>query len=90
MPPLVSDRDDALHILCDLLALATAHTAGLVRLIAWIEARGDDEGGFLWLAAELGYQPGWLAETLLSTLAAPPRRRQAIERKLIRVHGEAG
>jgi len=35
------------------------------------------------LAAELGYRLTAMAEMLLSTLDAPPRRRQAIERKLL-------
>jgi len=89
MPSLLSDREARLRELCEMLTLATSHTSGAVRLIAWIEARDENEGGFLWLAAELGYRPGWLAETLLATLDAPPRRRQAIERKLLR-NGEAG
>lgn len=83
-----SDRDDALRMLCDLIALAAVAqgTTAVLHVIGWIEARSDDEGGFLWLAGTLGYRPSKMEQMLRSTLTAAPRRRQAIQRKL-RVDG---
>lgn len=84
MQPLISsaDREEALRLLYSLIdAAATAtNTTMLIRLTAWIEARDDDEGGFLWLAGQLGFRPTHLASIIYTTMGAPKRRRQAIDR----------
>lgn len=87
-----TDRDAAVAMVCQLIASAAIDrdTTATVRLIAWMDARDENEGGFLWLAGVLGYQPSALVAMIRSTLDAPPRRRQAIERKLLKVGcGEA-
>ena len=78
------DRDEAVRLLTSLISLATAAqgTTAVIRLISWIEAREEDEGGFLWLAGVLGIRPNQLDTMLRSTIKATPRRRQAIERKI--------
>jgi hypothetical protein len=80
------DRDAALKMLCDLIALAAGApgTTQTIRLIAWIDTRSEEPGGFAWLAGVLGYRPNELATMLRETLTAAPRRRQAIRKKLAR------
>jgi hypothetical protein len=87
LSPICSDRETALRLLCDLLALAAVAqgTTAVLRLVAWMDARDEDEGGFLWLAGALGYRPTKMEQMIRSTLDAAPRRRQSIQRKL-RVH----
>lgn len=88
LSPTCSDRDAALRLLCDLLGLAAVAlgTTTVLQLLAWMEARGEDEGGFLWLAGALGYRPAKMEQMIRSTILAAPRRRQSIQRKL-RVDG---
>jgi hypothetical protein len=83
-----SDRDEALRLLCETLALAAVAmgTTAVIRLTAWMEARSDNEGGFLWLAGMLGYRPAKMEQMIRDTVYAAPRRRQSITRKL-RAHG---
>lgn len=78
------DREVAIRLLCSMIAFANAAvgTTGVIRLIAWIEARDEEEGGFLWLAGALGYRPSQLEDILRSTMDSNPRRRQSIERRL--------
>jgi hypothetical protein len=89
--PTSSDRPEAVRLLCDMVALAAEAqgTTAELRLIAWIEARGDDEGGFVWLAGVLGYRPSALEDMLRSTLTATPRRQQSILRKLVELYWQA-
>ena len=92
MPPdIYSERDNALRLLCETLVLAAGApgTVAYVRLVAWIHARDERDGGFLWLAAVLGYPPRMLGDMLQATLDAPPRRRHAIARRL-HAYAEAG
>ncbi len=86
-----SDRDDAVRLLCSTIALATAAagTTAVIRLLAWMDARSEDEGGFLWLAGALGYRPSQLDAMIRSTLNANPRRRQSIERRMAMMFWQA-
>jgi len=79
-----SERDAALRLFCQTVVLAAdaLGSTSILRLLAWMEARSADPGGFLWLAATLGYRPAKMEEMIRSTLDATPRRRQAIGRKL--------
>jgi hypothetical protein len=70
-----------LFMLVDAAAHATDTTMA-IRLIAWIEARSDDEFGFLWLAGQLGYRPSQLDAILRNAMTASRRRRQSISRAM--------
>lgn len=89
LPASPTDRDDAVQLFCDTIALAAVAkgTTAVVRLIAWMDARSEDEGGFLWLAGMLGYRPTKMHNMICETLSATARRRQSIERKLCAVNG---
>jgi len=84
-------RDDALRLLCSLVAFAIEAngTTAMIRLLAWLDAREEDEGGFLWLAGMLGYRPSMLDAIIRSTIESNSRRRQAIERRLALVYWQA-
>lgn len=83
------DRDTAMQLFCDTIALAAVAqgTTAVVRLIAWMEARGEEEGGFLWLVGVLGYKSIAVSAMIRETLNANMRRRQAIGRKLQAMNG---
>lgn len=85
------DRESALRLLCDMveLAIAAEGTTSELRLIAWLDARGESEGGFLWLAGALGYRPTQLDAMLRPIITAAPRRRQAIARRLTMLYWNA-
>lgn len=83
------DRDEALRLFCDTLALAAVAqgTTSIVRLIAWLEARGENEGGFLWLAGVLGYPPNRMQQMICETMESTTRHRRSITKRLQRVIG---
>lgn len=84
-------REDAVRMLCDMIALASASqgTTAVIRLLSWIDAREEDEGGFLWLAGVLSYRPSQLEHMIRSTLDANPRRRRAIDHRLTMIYWKA-
>jgi len=54
-------------------------------IIIWLDARSDDEEGFLWLCGQLGMRPSVLERTIRELIAAPYRRRSILQERLRRM-----
>jgi hypothetical protein len=53
-------------------------------VLVWLAMRSDDEGGFLWVAGQLGRRPSVIAAALQSIVAASGPKRQAVRLRLKR------
>lgn len=82
------EREAALELFCETLALAAVAegTTSVIRLLAWVEARSEDDGGFLWLSGILGYRPQKMADMIRSTIESTPRQRKSLTKRLLGVH----
>ena len=72
-------RAAALVILWDILEQAVNGDANDV--INWMTCRGEEEGGFLWLTAQLQCRPGQLEGAIVELTHAPSRHRKTLQRR---------
>lgn len=70
-------RQHAVRLLLDVVDRAM-NPAEHADIEAWIDARSEDEGGFLWLAGLLNSRPNQLDDGLRSLLRAPARWHERI------------
>lgn len=75
------DRSAAMELLWSMLE-RTANVAEHADIEAWIDARGEDEGGFLWLVGQLSCRPTWIAAQLRSLMTSGPRERSFLRQRV--------
>lgn len=75
------DRTAAMELLWSVLE-RTANVAEHADIEAWIDARGEDEGGFLWLIGQLSCRPLQIEAQLRGLMAAGPRERSFLRQRV--------
>lgn len=82
-------RSEALHQLWAVLERAT-DTMQRTSVLDWLAARSEDEGGFLWLAGQLGCRPSVIETMIRATVEAPAKQRNFLRWRLRRLQKANG
>lgn len=76
-----SERSAAVKLLWIVVTRATNPAEGN-DVEAWLEARSEDEGGFLWLAAHLNTRPRVIEQRIRDVMVLSPRDRGSMRQRL--------
>lgn len=76
-----SERSAAVKLLWIVVTRATNPAEG-ADVEAWLEARSEDEGGFLWLVGQLSARPHVIEQRIRDVMVLSPRDRGSMRQRL--------